>query len=228
MLPCMGVLGRPCPSATSPQTRSSPRKAAATNTPGRQKNRFRTKLAMQNSRRSAASAAAPDCISARFFKCQFTAPSASAIPKPPDTPPTAGSSPSTLETAANSSPPHHFNRKQIPRILSTFHRHMRHQHIDIFFCVPLLPAAPARINRLHIVPSAIQSARSLHLHPQQPLPPTRPHDKVPLLAIAPWNRQPKSHLLRLHQKRRLRPFPQPLRILLPPLPPLFFRTLRRR
>src|SRR5579862_9399201 len=105
MLPCMGVLGRPCPSATSPQTRSSPRKAAATNTPGRQKNRFRTKLAMQNSRRSAASAAAPDCISARFFKCQLTAPSASATPKPPGTPPTADSSPSTPETAANSSPP---------------------------------------------------------------------------------------------------------------------------
>ena len=89
---------------------------------------------------------------------------------------------------------------------------MRRQHINVGSRISFLPLPARRVNRLHIISSAVQPARSLNLHPQQsPLRP-RPNNKVILLAVAPGQRQPKSQRLCLHQKRRLRQLPHPLRI----------------
>jgi len=136
------------------------------------------------------------------------------IPLPPRIPPLHPRKKSQTLRSHNRS-----NRQQIPNVTTLPQHNMRRQHINLPRRIPLLPLAPRRINRLHIIAPAMQPASSLHLHPHQPPSPSRPNHKVKLLAISPGHRQPKSQTLRLQQKRRLRPLPHPLRIPIPLLPP---------
>src|SRR5271170_3876663 len=116
------------------------------------------------------------------------------------------------------------HRQQIPNLFprnppNPLDHHMRRQHINVGSRISFLPFPACRVNRLHVIPPAVQPARSFNLHPQQPPPRPRPNNKVILLAIAPGQSQPKSQRLCLHQKRRLRQLPHPLGIRPPLLPP---------
>src|ERR1022692_2092993 len=70
------------------------------------------------------------------------------------------------------------HRQQVPNLfpLKPLQDDVRRQHINITRRVSLLPLPARRVNRLHIISPPIQPPRSLHLHPQQPPPRSRPHN----------------------------------------------------
>ncbi len=68
------------------------------------------------------------------------------------------------------------------------------------------------MHRLNLIPSPMQPARSLDLHPQNSPALLRPYHEIVSLAVAPGQRDSKSHRPRLQQKRCLRNLAQPFRI----------------